>query len=67
MQSMGFANKWISFLMTCIHMVSYAIVVNGQPMGRITPSRGIKQWNPMFPYLFLMCAEAYIELSSPSC
>lgn len=62
MQRMGFANRWISLLMTCMHTVSYAIVVNGQPVGRITPSKGIRQWNPMFPYLFLMCAEALSSL-----
>lgn len=56
--------------MTCIHTVSYVVVVNGQPVGRILPAREIRQGDPLSPYLFLVCTEAlgslfhHIDLSS---
>jgi hypothetical protein len=44
--------------MACVRTVSYLIVVNGQPVGNIKPSRGLRQGDPISPYLFLLCAEA---------
>lgn len=36
----GFNNKWIELIMKCVIIVSYAILVNGQPRKVINPSRG---------------------------
>jgi len=43
--------------MECINSISYSIVVNGEPSGNIKPSRGIRQSDPLSPYLFLLCSE----------
>jgi len=32
-----FANRWIDLLMACARTVSYSILINGQPHGRIFP------------------------------
>lgn len=57
MRKIGFDVVWISRIMTCVSLVSYAIKVNGQPGSLIKPSRGIYQGDPIFPYLYLICAE----------
>jgi hypothetical protein len=62
MRKMEFASRWIRLIMTCIRTVSYGIVVNGQPAGKIVPSRGIRQGDPMSPYIFIMCVEALSSL-----
>lgn len=41
----------------CIKLVTYSILVNGEPKGNIIPTRGIYQGDPLSPYLFLLCSE----------
>ena len=43
--------------MATVKTVSYSILVNGEPRGNIQPTRGIRQEDPLSPYLFLLCSE----------
>ena len=43
--------------MECITTVTYSILINGEPMGNIKPNKGIRQGDPLSPYLFLVCSE----------
>jgi hypothetical protein len=64
MEQMGFNGRWISLIMMCVKSVRYSILVNGNPCGLITPSKGIRQGDPISPYLFLICAEALSAMLS---
>ena len=57
MLKMGFHVRWIEIMMRCVHFVTYSMKINGQPRGYITLTRGLRQWDPFSPYLFLICAE----------
>jgi hypothetical protein len=59
---LGFAPSWIQLIMTCITTVQYAMVINGEPCGHIQPERGLRQDDPISPYLFLLCVEALSAL-----
>jgi hypothetical protein len=48
--------------MMCVRTATYAVLINGNPVGRIYPFRGIRQGDPISLYLFLLCAETFSSL-----
>jgi hypothetical protein len=64
MRKLGFADQWISRIMTCMRTTSYSIMVNEAPIDLIYPSRGLRQGDPLSPYLFLLCAKGLSALLS---
>ncbi|XP_031116658.1 uncharacterized protein LOC116020318 [Ipomoea triloba] len=53
----GFDNKWISLIMKCVSTVDYHIAHDGNLIGPILPTRGLRQGDPISPYLFIIIAE----------
>ncbi|KAJ9537251.1 hypothetical protein OSB04_029984 [Centaurea solstitialis] len=57
MKGMGFGRKWIGWIEACFRSSSISVVVNGAPTTEFAKSKGLRQGNPMAPFLFLIVAE----------
>ena len=52
MRHLGFVNSLIESIMSCMSTVSYVVLLNGQPMGNIKPTKGLRQGDPSPPTAF---------------
>ena len=57
MEKMGFCDKWIQIVISCVQSPRFTIRYTGETFGIIVPTQGIRQGDPLSPYLFLLCVE----------
>lgn len=58
----GFHSKWLSWIKLCLTTSQFSILLNGVPFGNFSSSRGLRQGNPISPFLFLLCSEVLSRL-----
>jgi hypothetical protein len=58
----GFGEKWCLWIQHCITSVRFSVLINGVPSGFFGSSRGVRQGDPLSPFLFVLVMEAFSRM-----
>lgn len=62
LEALGFAKRWIKWILALIKSTRFSILVNRAPTAQFAPTRGIRQGDPLSPFLFVILMEGLSQI-----
>ncbi|WMV29386.1 hypothetical protein MTR67_022771, partial [Solanum verrucosum] len=67
LRRMGFGNRWTRWIKYSLTTVKYSVLINGGPVGFFSPQKGLRQGDPLSPFLFILAMEGLGKMLQKAC